>query len=288
MSGLFKGKLSFSAGGGYSHTSNAQMLAFERVTASLALPRQTSVQLSYTNSQQGGTLLLSVRGSLFRRHNSNTLLGSSVAEANSFAQVRGRVYQDVDLNGVFDEATDKPLANVKVMVDASRYIVTDAQGRYNFDTVTPGGHAISLDLLSVRADLTLLSGGAQNAALRPGKETSMDFRLVRTGRLHGRVWLDANANGKFDEGETPLADVRVVTEKERDTLTDADGFYTIGDLAPGEHRVTIDETTLPERTIVLAGSLTFQVYAGRETSDADLTVCDRPAEVKHFASRQNP
>ena len=287
MSGLFNGRLSFSAGARYSHAQNSSTEAFERVTASLNLPRQTSIQVSYTNGQQGGTLLLSIRGSLFKKHNSNTLLGSSVSEANSFGRIRGRVYQDVDLNGVFDAGTDKPLADVKVMVDASRYIVTDADGKYDFETVTPGGHAVSLDLLSVRADLTLLSGGQQNAALRPGKETSMDFRLVRTGRLHGRVWLDANANGKFDEGETPLADVRVVTEKGRDTLHGRGRFLHDQRPGPGRaqrHDRRTDASREDDRSL---RSTTIQVYPGRETGDVDLTVRERPAEVKHFERKQN-
>ena len=107
------------------------------------------------------------------------------------------------------------------------------------------------------------------------------------GRLRGRVWLDMNSNGKFDEGEKPLADVRVVTGSGRDTLTDADGYFVISDLAPGEHVIIVDEKTLPEKTMPGFKPLAVQVYPGRETGEVDLAVILVPADFKWFSRRQN-
>ena len=283
--GLLNKNLSFSAGMGYSYGQNSKFAAYERITASLNLPRQSSLQLSYMNSNAGPTLLMSIRGTLFHKREAAAYLGASISEANSFAAVRGRVYQDVNLNGRFDEGTDQPQADVKVRVDGNRYVVSDAAGMFSFDSVMAGEHKVSLDLLSVRADLTLLSGDARESALRAGSESTIDFRLVRTGRLRGRVWLDLNQNGKFDEGEQPLADVRVVTGSGRDTLTDSDGYFVIGDLAPGEHVILIDEKTIPEKTRSGFKPMTLQVFPGRETADIDLNVIMIPAEIKHFGSK---
>ncbi len=284
-SGLGSKHLSFSAGMGYSYGQNSKFTAYERVTASLNLPRQSSLQVSYMNSNAGPTLLVSVRGTLFRKKEAAAYLGASISEANSFAAVRGRVYQDVNLNGRFDEGVDQPQADVKVRVDGNRYVVSDATGMFSFDSVMAGDHKVSLDLLSVRADLTLLSGDARQSALKAGSESTIDFRLVRTGRLRGHVWLDANENGKFDEGEQPLADVRVLTGSGRDTLTDADGYFVIADLAPGEHVVLIDEKTIPEKTKSGFKPMTLQVFPGRETAEVDLNVLMIPADVKHFGSK---
>src|SRR2546430_4184289 len=49
-------------------------------------------------------------------------------------------------------------ANVKVRVDGNRYVVTGPDGNFRIETVQTGEHAVYLDLLSVRADLTLLDG----------------------------------------------------------------------------------------------------------------------------------
>jgi len=285
MSGLFSNKLSFTAGTGYSYSPAAKMSPYGRATASLMLPRETSVQVSYLAAEHGSTLMVSIRGTIFKKRQADMLLDNDIGTANSFAGIHGRVYQDINMNGVFDEGTDKPQADVKVRVDGNRYVVSDARGEYKLETISPGGHDVSLDLTSVRADLTLLTGGQQNVSLSPGSGNSLDFRLVRTGRLHGRVWLDANENGKFDEGEKPLADVRVFTSNEHDTLSDADGYYTLGDLAPGEVTVSLDEATLPEKTAAPAKPLILQVFPGRETGDADLIVTKTLAEIKIFRSR---
>ena len=281
-SGLLNHRLSFSAGAGYNYSQTAKFSGYERLTAALNLPRQSSLQLSYIQTNAGPTLMVSLRGTLFRKREAAAFLNAPASDINSFAKVSGRVYQDINLNGVFDSGVDQPLADVKVRVDGNRYVVSDANGMYQFDSVIAGDHKIYIDLLSVRADLTLLDGDARESALRAGRDSTVDFRLVRTGRISGRVWLDLNGNGKLDDGEKPLADVRVVTSSGRDTLTDADGYFVIGDLAPGEHVILIDEKTLPEKTISGFKPLAIQVFPGRETGDINLAVIMIPAEVKRF------
>ena len=284
-SNLLNQRLSLSAGVGYNRGASAEFSTYERLSASLILPRQTSLQVNYFHTNSGPTMLVSLRGSLFRRKEASGFLNSPVSEINSYGEVSGRVYQDIDQNGRFDAEVDKPQADVKVHVDGNRYVVSDANGQYKFDSVTAGDHKVYLDLLSVRADLTLLDEAARAGNLSPGKSRVYDFRLVRTGRVSGRVWLDANANGKFDKDETPLTDIRVVTASGRDTLTDAEGNFTIGDLPPGEHIFLLDEKTLPEKTAPGFKPLAVQVFPGRETSDIKLYVIATPAEVKRFAPR---
>lgn len=286
-SNLFGRRLSFSAGAGYSYGPTSKIAVYERFTASVNLPGQSTFQISYMQTNAGPTLLVSIRGTLFRKREASAFLNSSISEVNSFAKISGRVYQDLDMNGHYDAGIDRPQSEVKVRFDGNRYVVSDESGIFRFDSVTAGDHKIYLDLLSVRADLTLLNGDAQVASLRAGRETNVDFRLVRTGRVRGRVWLDLNENGKFDEGEKPLADVRVMTGSGRDTLTDVDGFFFIGDLAPGEHTILIDEKTLPEKTRSARSELSINVFPGRETADIDLAVMMIPAEIKRFGSKSN-
>jgi SdrD B-like protein len=114
------------------------------------------------------------------------------------------------------------------------------------------------------------------------RDSVVDFRLVRAGRISGIVWLDLNENGRLDEGEEPLTDVRVVTGSGRDTLTDANGNFMIGDLPPGEHVVLVDEKTLPDRTTSVRGSLSIKVLVGSETGDVVFPVAALPPEVKRF------
>lgn len=285
-SDLLKHRLSFSAGAGYSYSPSSGVSPYQRLAASVKLPRQTSLQVNYYNTTNGSTVLVSLRGTLFRKREAQVFLDSPTSEINSFGKISGRVYQDIDQDGKFDPLVDKAQSDVKVRVDGNRYVITDENGIYQFESITSGDHTVYLDLLSVRADLTLLSNAAENTKLIPDHTANRDFRLVRTGRISGRVWLDANENGRYDDGETPLADVRIVTASGRDTLTDADGCFSIADLPPGEHVFLLDEKTLPEKTVSAQKPLAVQAFAGRETSDVNLAVINIPAEVKIFPAKQ--
>jgi hypothetical protein len=283
---LFERRLSMGAGLSYYRGAGAQTWSVsERFSGTLRLPRESSLQFSYLQTQSGPTLLLSLRGSLLKRRSAERAAVASVKELSRYGAYSGRVYQDVDGDGRFDPKVDRPQAGVQVRVDGSRYVVTDEGGRFRVEEVRSGEHNVYIDLLSVRADLTLLDGPQQAATLLPGRDTVVDFRLVRTGRVAGVVWLDQNENGLMDEGEQPLADVRVVTASGRDTLTDSNGAFIVGDLPPGEYAVLLDEKTLPERTKSSAGSLTVKVVAGTETGGLKFAVIALPPEVKRFSSK---
>jgi hypothetical protein len=253
----------------------------EHLSASIKLFRNSTVQFSYLKTQTGTTALLSLHGFLFSSKRAERVVNGSLAELNSYAAVHGRVYQDVNLNGRFDIGIDQPQANVRVRVDGSRYVVSDDNGNFRVDGVAKGEHSDYLDLLSVRADLTFLDNARQVISLNSSRDVIIDFRVVRTGRITGTVWMDVNGNGRFDEGELPLADVRVVTGSGRDTLTDERGSFMVGDLPPGEHILLLDEKTMPAQTRSVAGSQTIRVVAGNETVAA-FPVTLIPDQIKKF------
>jgi hypothetical protein len=284
---LFNRRLNLSAGFGYYRGGGdiKHVSLSERLSATLRLPRESALQLSYLQTRGGPTVLLSLRGSLFKKRSAERAADAPVSELSRYGSFSGRVYQDVDSDGRFDPNVDRPQAGVKVRVDGNRYVETDGGGRFKIDEVKAGEHNVYLDLLSVRADLTLLDGPQQAATLAPDRDAIVDFRLVRTGRVTGIVWFDQNENGMMDEGEQPLGDVRVVTGSGRDTLTDANGAFVVGDLSPGEYALLLDEKTLPERTKSAAGSLTVKVVAGTETGGLKFAVIALPPEVKRFSSK---
>jgi hypothetical protein len=284
-SGFFTKRISFGAGISYSRA-GPHFSTTERLLATVQLPFQQVLQFTYSQSPTGPLILAQLHGPLLRRHRAEIALGGPLAELNSYSAFYGKIYQDVNLDGHFDPGVDKPLANVQVRADGSFSAVTDANGDFRIENVKVGQHTVYLDLLTVRADLTLLNSSQQVAVLRPGRDLIVDFRLVRTGRIAGIVWLDQNGNGIRDEGEQPLPDVRVVTGSGRDTMTDAQGLFVIGDLSPGQHVVLIDEKTLPEKTKSAVASLQVEVKAGTETGDLSFPVIPRPpeVEVKRFPS----
>jgi hypothetical protein len=281
MSNLFHNRLGFSGGLGYTRSNSAPFQTSQHLSAFVKLPRNNTLQFSYLRTETGTTALLSLHGLFFSSKRAERAINGPLSELNSYGAVYGRVYQDINLNGRFDPGTDQPQANVRIRVDGSRYVVSDATGSFRIDSVARGEHTVYLDLLSVRADLTLLDNVQQIVTMDSRRDSIVDFRVVRTGRISGLVWLDTNENGKLDGAELPLPDVRVVTGSGRDTLTDGNGYFIIGDLPPGEHILLLDEKTIPERTRSVAGSLTIKVTAGNETSTI-LPVTPLPDQIKRF------
>lgn len=281
VSNVFNHRLSFSGGLGYARSDTTPLQTSEHVSAFIKLPRSNTLQFSYARMQTGTTALLTLHGLLFFSKRAERAINGPIAELNSYGSVYGRVYQDVNLNGRFDPGIDQPQANAKVRVDGSRYVVSDMNGNFRIDSVGRGEHSVYLDLLSVRADLTLLDNTQQLVTMDSSHDAIVNFRVVRTGRITGIVWLDLNENGRLDDSEQPLADVRVVTGSGRDTLTDANGHFMIGDLPPGEHILLLDEKTIPEQTRSLAGSQTIKVTAGAETTTT-FPVAPLPDQIKKF------
>ena len=281
VSNLFRNHLGFSAGLGYTKSNSESFHTSQQLSAFVKLPRSTSLQFSFLQTQTGMTALITLHGLFFSSKRAERALNGPLAELNSYGAVSGRVYQDINLNGRFDPGVDQPQGNVRVRVDGSRYVVSDVNGAFRIDNVVRGEHAVYLDLLSVRADLTLLDGVQQLITLDSSHDLIVNFRVVRTGRISGLVWLDLNENGRLDEGEHALPDVRVVTGSGRDTLTDEKGYFIIGDLPPGEHILLLDEKTLPEGTRSVVGSQSVKVAAGNETTTT-LPVAPLPDQIKKF------
>src|SRR4029453_800738 len=153
------------------------------------LPGNTTLQFSYLRTQTGTTALLSLHGLFFSSKRAERAINGPLADLNSYAAVYGRVYQDVNLNGRFDQGVDQPQANARVRVDGSRYVVSDALGNFRLDSVTRGEHAVYLDLLSVRADLTLLDQTLQQITIESTRDVIVDFRVVRTGPIPAILWF---------------------------------------------------------------------------------------------------
>lgn len=121
--------------------------------------------------------------------------------------------------------------------------------------------------------------------LKQGRESVIEYRLVRTGRLRGAVFVDTNGNGVRDDADEGVSDARVLTGSGKDTLTDTSGEFVIGDLALGQHTVVLDEKTLGDEFEVITGAHDVKVKPGEEVGGIDFQVKrrERPVEILEFA-----
>lgn len=133
--------------------------------------------------------------------------------------VVGRVYEDVDGNGLFTSA-DRPISGARVITSTGQASITDPDGLYNIPSLGSGSVAVSLDRSTVPGQLTMSGDG-------PGERSWT--RLLRTpvggGTVLRQDFALAIAEGKTVD-EPPAA--RATDAAEPPVPLDRDA----GDLPP--------------------------------------------------------
>ena len=192
------------------------------------------------------------------------------------ASVGDYTWMDVNRDGVQD-ADEPALPGVSVtltyedgsaVTDASGNAVTatasDANGKYTFENLLPGGYKVSFQAPAgyeattsdAGTDRALDSNGATaSVTLAQGQaDDTIDFGAVGTGVIGDQLFVDVNQNGGGapDAGDKVLPGVKVTLTwtgpggitRTYETVTDAQGQYKFENLLPGEYKVEVDPTSL--------------------------------------------
>jgi hypothetical protein len=153
---------------------------------------------------------------------------------------------------------------------------TDGSGGYSFRYVPAGAYDLGLDRNALPADVAW-DGREERMTLAAGSRVTANLHVTPLNAIHGRVYCDRNANGRFDRGEgVPGAVLRL---QDRITATDPDGSYTFSNLWPATYSVLLDAARLPtEVSANGASSLTIVLDDGGPATGADfrLTIKTKP------------
>jgi len=187
--------------------------------------------------------------------------GTNYDFGETMARIGDFVWQDLNGNGVQD-AGELGISNVTVrLLDASSNLLTtattDAQGHYAFSNllaatylvefVAPTGMTFTAqgqgtnNLLDSDADVQ--TGRTAPFALAAGaSDLSRDAGLYWPAQLGNFTWVDANANGQQDAGETGLVNVVVQLFDTNNTViatttSSVAGAYAFTNLTPGTYTV---------------------------------------------------
>jgi hypothetical protein len=197
-----------------------------------------------------------------------------------------RVWSDLDGDGVQD-AGETGIAGIDVFADTNHNgvwdsgepkDVTDSNGQYLLTGLVAGAYTVRVDITDISAidvgygptsDLdglaTLNSASVTLAGAQDRVDADFGYRIGAS--VGDRVWMDLDADGVQEGGESGISGVRVYLDLDNDDVFDAgepnaitsmDGVYYIGNLGPGAYAVRVDTTTLPSgvsQTYDLAGGL---------------------------------
>lgn len=151
--------------------------------------------------------------------------------------VRGIVFNDVNGNGFID-ADDTGLPKVIVQLDKDRRSVTDKEGRYSFENVSPGEHEVSLVLDSLPLNYLPKIALKQSVKVAEGRNHTRYFPVQATRKVSGKVFFDKNANGVMDGNEKGLGQMMVAIGPNL-IVTDDKGSFSFKNLPAGKHIVEL-------------------------------------------------
>ena len=161
-----------------------------------------------------------------------------------YSAVEGNVFLDRDGNEFYSPA-DTPLPGIEVRLSNGQQSLTDARGRYSFQSLFPGDYALGLNRATLPERYRVVFPVTKAVTLFDGLTDTVDFAVSFQGddetptcRLQGRVFFDKVPNQAFDAGEPLLADFKVGFDDALQT-TGKDGSFVFSKLPPGKHTLTI-------------------------------------------------
>ncbi len=184
------------------------------------------------------------------------------------ASVSGRVYRDLNNNGLNDDGAGPAIGIVTFVTltgtddllnTINTTISTAADGTYTFGNLRPGTYTITesqpagfLDGLDSAGDTggTLTNDLVSSFVLTSGEaNTGVNFGELPPASLAGFVYYDANNNGSRDDGATGLSGQSVTLSGSDDlgpitsinVATQPDGSYSFTNLRPGTYTVSASQ-----------------------------------------------
>lgn len=216
---------------------------------------------------------------------SHTLsVGNDFAEIPINHSLSGRVYSDAIDNGIFDGA-DLGIINQRIELSGtdvngnsvSRFVLTAADGTYNFTNLPPGTYSVTqpnqpVGYLNGQTIPGSLNGTATAKTVTPSSisaivispavlsATGYDFAEIPNDRvISGRVFVDINNDGVINGSDQGIVN-QTITLSGTDqngggispisVVTGSDGSYSFAGLAAGTYVVT--QSTI-QPTVILDG-----------------------------------
>ena len=183
------------------------------------------------NTRWAGTISATTESAEFSRWQAKLNVAAAEASRSTLA---GTVYNDMNGNGAID-SIDHGIGGFHIYIDANNdgawepnepITRTSSNGHWQF-TVAPGTYVVRVQPTpgwrSTKGDSAMLKVTQVNQTL------THTFAVSRTTLVTGTVFMDANANGHFDPGESPLEGWLIFSDGNNNGKLDAGEFTATTD-----------------------------------------------------------
>jgi protocatechuate 3,4-dioxygenase beta subunit len=157
--------------------------------------------------------------------------------------VSGYKFHDLNANGVRD-ANEPGLEGWVINLQGSSgafTTTTDENGYYLFEGLKPGVYQVRETPQTGWYQSFPAGEGFYNISVSSERSSATaDFGNYRTAQVFGYKYIDINGSGEMEDGEPGLEGVRIYVldlsgNLVAETLTDADGYFEIQDIHPGQY-----------------------------------------------------
>jgi len=175
---------------------------------------------------------------------------------------------------------DVPLRGLHVALNGTRAAVTDSRGRFAFPLLERGTYEVRLDPAGLPATQGCHST-VQRVTVSGLAVRTVSFAVCEMGQIAGRVFLDENRNGAYDDDDRSMPNIIVFLQDdvERLTVSNAKGAYLLANVEPGTYRMGI--RNLPSGFITTTdGEPLVEVDGdGKVTRDFGIAPTPRPVRI---------
>ena len=184
--------------------------------------------------------------------------------------IKGIVFWDKDRDGKYNASVDEPLkATVQI---GDKKITTGANGKFEVKKLLPKSYLLTVSKNGY--DTKRMS-----VVIRPNETIWYNVSLTPSRvEIKGKVWYDANKNGKLDENETmpnvPI-NFEVINALDKNarnvsTSSDENGNYSMR-LYPSKYRMVVNYTTTEDnKTVRYVYETIINVKIGDKTITRDI------------------
>lgn len=175
--------------------------------------------------------------------------------------IEGRVFRDNNINGTYNVG-EPGLPGIEVRLEDGQVAVTDAEGRYKFDSVSPDMHEVSVALTQFHNPVRMTTKSEADLDLIQQRIAVANFGILDFARLMGNVYNDLRFENRKQPDSIGMREIDLLLDdgKEvRKIQTAGSGDFEVDNVAPGDYKLSLDPASIPANYLGPTDSIAIHV-----------------------------